>query len=121
MRNWMAVLAAAAVLGACAHKPQPEGIELSPAVTLLVENNFNPPAQFSVFIVPQGGGRQVLGTVSTGQTGRFTYRPTNATDRFTFVAQGASGRTMTSPPFTLINVQVARWDMSVNLVQFTEQ
>ena len=119
MRTWMLVLAAAA-LGACAHKPQPESVDLSPSVSLVVVNNINPPIQVTVYIVPATGGRQVLGTVSNGQRARFTYRPTNASDRFTFLAQVTSSRRISSPTFTLINVETATWDMSTNLVQFYE-
>ena len=120
MRTWTMMIAASAVVLACAHKPQPEEVQLSPNVSVVVENTLNPPVQVSVFIVPATGGRQVLGTVSPGQSGRFSYQPTSASQQFQLVAQASSGRTLTSPPFTLVNVVTATWNLDQNLVRFSE-
>lgn len=120
MRTWIAGLSAVFVIGACAHKPQPEDVSLSPAVILEVTNNVSPPAQVTAYIQSSSGGRRTLGTVSPSRTQRFPYSPTNASDRFTFIAQGTGGRTLTSNTFTLVNVATASWDMQSNLVKFYE-
>ena len=121
MRPFVATLAAVAAFAGCS-KPQPTGEpSLSPSVTLEVVNNFSPPVQVTVFIVGQYGGRQVLGTLSPGRKGSFTYRPTNATDKFSFLAQSSSGRAISTQLFSLINVESVSWDMDVNLIKFYER
>jgi len=120
MRNWIAGMAMVVALSACASKKQPENVGMSPQVTLEVTNNFSPPVQVTVYIQSQSGGRRTLGTVSPSRTIQFPYSPTNASDRFTFIAQGTGGKQLMSNPFTLINVVTASWDMQSNLVRFTE-
>ena len=120
MRIGITGLAVALALAACATKKQPEDVSMSPEVTLEVVNNFSPPVQVTAFIQSSSGGRRTLGTVSPGRTQRFTYSPTNASDRFTFIAQASGGRTASSQTFTLINVMTATWDMQSNLVRFAE-
>ncbi|HUO52006.1 MAG TPA: hypothetical protein VMT93_05780 [Gemmatimonadaceae bacterium] len=121
MKGWILVAVAVASLAGCAKKTVKPDQSLSPAVELEVVNNLNPPAQVTVFVSSAFSGRQVLGTVSPGRTMRFTYTPTNATDKFAFLAQFASGRWATSPTFTLSNVQTVQWDMTTNMVRFYEQ
>jgi hypothetical protein len=120
MRKVLAVLAAALTIAACP-KQQPEtDSSLSPKVTIVVNNNFTPPAQFTVYIVSQSGFRQTLGNVSPGQKMSFSYQPTNATDKFTLIGQGNGGRKMSSQTFTLINATSVTWDMSTNMTQTFE-
>ena len=113
-------LAIVAGLAACASKKQPENVSLSPQVTLEIVNNFSPPVQITAFILSSSGGRRTLGTVSPGRTQQFPYSPTNASDKFTFIAQATGGRTASSQTFTLINVMTATWDLQSNLVRFQE-
>ena len=120
MRSWISTIAAAAALTACASKQQVENVQLSPTVQLEVTNNFSPPDQVTVFVVTQSGGRQLLGSVGPGQRGRFTYRPTSASDKFMLRAQWTSGRTMTSQPFTLVNATSVAWGLQQNTIQIYE-
>ena len=120
MRKVLALLAVTSLLAACS-KPQPETeASLSPKVSIVVNNNFTPPGQVTVYIMSQSGFRQTLGNVSPGQKITFSYQPTNATDKFTLVAQGNGGRRMTSQAFTLINATSITWDMQSNMTQTFE-
>jgi hypothetical protein len=120
MRKTFAFAALAAAVIGCS-KPQPAGdVSLSPQVQIVVNNNFQPPGQVTVYIVSNTGFRQTLGNVSPGQKITFKYAPTNATDKFTLVAQSNGGKKMTSQVFTLINATSVSWDMSTNLMQTFE-
>jgi len=120
MRSLIA-LAAVLAFAACAKKQPVTEPSLSPTVTLEVVNNMTPPAQVTAFIQPAYGGKTPLGTVSPGRTVKFTYTPTNATDRFAFVAQFTNGRLFTSPTFSMINLETASWDMQMNMIHFYER
>lgn len=121
MRAWVATIIVAAALAGCATKQQIEDVQLSPTVQIEVANNYNPPDQVTVYIIAQSGGRQVLGSVSPGQRGRFKYRPTNASDKFALRAQATSGQTMTSQQFTLVNATSLVWSLQSNTMQIYEQ
>lgn len=120
-RAWVAGLAAAALFAGCAKPQTTVDISMSPTVEIEVLNNYSPPVQVTVFIVGSYGGRQVLGTVSTGRTQKFSYQPTTASDKFTLIAQAASGALITSNAFSLVNLQTVSWDMESNLIKFYEQ
>jgi hypothetical protein len=120
MRKWIALAAVLAFAG-CAKKQPVTDTSLSPTVTLEVVNNMTPPAQITAFIQPAYGGKTPLGTVSPGRTGKFTYTPTNATDRFVFIAQFTSGRMINSQAFTMVNLETASWDIQANIVRFYER
>ena len=119
-RGIIAGIAIVVGMAACASKQQPENVSLSPQVTLEIVNNFSPPVQITAYIQSSSGGRRTLGTVSPGRTLQFSYSPTNASDKFSFIAQAPGGRQATSQTFTLINVMTATWDMQSNLVRFQE-
>jgi hypothetical protein len=116
----VAIVAVAAAV-ACTPKKQVEDVQLSPTVIVEINNNYNPPDQVTVYMFAQSGGRQVLGSVSPRQKVRFTYRPTNASEKFTLVAQATSGRKMTSQQFTLVNAVSLTWELLSNTMQFYEQ
>jgi hypothetical protein len=123
MTKWM-LAAAIAAAAACSPKQHPKDVEMSPAVQLEIVNDLNPPDLVTITIRSQSGARQMLGSVSPGQTARFKFHPTNASETFTLVFQRLSGGatdTRVSTPFTLANAVGARWTLDSNTMQIFEQ
>lgn len=120
MRNLIAAAMVAFSLAACAKKQPVGDLNLSPRVSITVQNNFTPVDQVQVFMTTQTGGQQVLGTVSPGRTVKFNYQPTNANDKFTLVAQMTNGRKLMSQVFSLVNAESVSWDLRSNTMQIYE-
>src|SRR5262245_6051833 len=64
----------------------------------------------TILIEPQAGIRASLGTVSPGETKRFTYNATPG--NYKLIAQGS----ITSQSFRLSNREIATWNMQTNRV-----
>ncbi|MFW6331377.1 MAG: hypothetical protein ACOC3J_06595 [Gemmatimonadota bacterium] len=107
------LLAAAVAFGACATTGGAGEVD---AITVEVENTLVPPAALTVYIVPEGGVRERLGSVSPNATENFTFRPGTAS-RYQFVAETAGGADLVSNPFTIPgDAQWVTWDLAANLV-----
>ena len=120
MLKWMSAVVVVGVLAGCA-KPKPVGdLNLSATVTIQIDNNYMPPDQVQVYIANQNGGQYLLGSVSPGRSVKFTYAPTNATDKFALIAQGTGGAKRSSQIFSLLNLTSLRWDLKTNTVVFYE-
>ena len=120
MRVHFAVALVALTFVGCAKKQPELEVSLSPKIIIEVTNNYNPPDQVQIFVEAQTGARQLLGVVSPGRKGTFNFQPTNATDKFTLVAQTPNGTRRPSQAFTLVNAQSMTWDLRSNTLQIFE-
>src|SRR5262245_9729399 len=80
------------------------------AIIEVQHNLANNSSTLTILIEPQAGIRASLGTVSPGETKRFTYNATPG--NYTLVAQGS----ITSQSFRLSNREIATWNMQTNRV-----
>ena len=111
----LAVLA----FGACASSgdPAPDG----PAdVSVQIQNNTVPPTTLVVWLVPQTGTRDMLGTVDPNGTRTVSVEAPITPERYRFVAETTAGEVIVSRPFTVAEGDTSvRWDVNLNSV-FTQ-
>jgi len=116
------VAACFGVLSACSHHgPAVASDNLSGEVLFTIENDLNPPAVFSVYVVGEDGTQHLLGTLPSAGTQHFSYRPVSSAGRFRLVARIAAGRSIGSEIFTLKDAAVVTWRMRSNAITIAYQ
>lgn len=111
---WMTLLLL--TLAACA--PARTAAGETGALQVIVENNLLPSSSVTVWLVPEAGARQLLGTVSPQATQTFRFDPRPAT-QYRFRAQPATGVEVVSRPFSPVPEGSLRWEMNANQVIVT--
>lgn len=81
-------------------------------VTVEVNNDLVPPAQITVFIVPETGTRRRLGTVPQGGQRSFSFDPRVPSMQFRLLAEATGGSNSQSNPFPLAGASRVQWDVS---------
>lgn len=109
----LALLLAAAGCGAGRKRP---GTEAPPEVQIVVENNLPLPTSLTVYVLPENGGRILLGTLPAGTTGSFRYRPRNLGFLHRLVARDAGGNDRASDLFRFSGRSRVVWDVRGNLL-----
>ncbi|HEX2202556.1 MAG TPA: hypothetical protein VHG91_04645 [Longimicrobium sp.] len=107
------LLAASACGGARRARP---GTEPPPEVQIVVENNLPIPAPLTVYVLPENGGRLLLGTVPGATTASFRYRPVNLGFAHRLVARTTSGDDLRSDLFRLSGKTRLVWSVRDNLL-----
>jgi len=110
---------AAVVLAACASSGaggDAGGTERGRALTVRVTNDLVPPAQITVWMLSETGGRRKLGTVQPNQEREFSYVPAGRGLEHRLSAEAIDGRAITSDPFTLVGVTAVSWGPGLSAV-----
>ncbi len=116
-----------ALLTGCGARQEPVKAGVAPAaagaegVAIRVNNNTVPPTTLTVSVAPENGVRQLLGTVTPGDTQTFTYTPTALrTSRFQLIGETTAGAEIVSRPFTLVDAAAVVWDVNLNTINVIE-
>lgn len=115
LRRCMAVLAVA-LLSACASGGMGEGDARPSSATILVNNNLAIPAVLTVHLVPERGGRRLLGNVSPGASTTLSVPGSLTGGRYRLMATLTSGADLVSDPFTLSEGERVTWNLQSNIV-----
>lgn len=92
--------------------PPPEG-----SVNIEIYNNLRPSATVTIWVVPRGGDRLILGTVEPFERRVLTFGPVRANLEYRLHAAGTGGTPPESAPFFLDNVEHIRWDVNGSRVR----
>lgn len=83
-------------------------------ITVTVVNDRIPGTMLTIYAVPAGGVRRMLGTVAAGATASFGFPA--AGGEYRLVAREFGGRQLVSPPFTVVPPEVVDWRLQTNMV-----
>jgi hypothetical protein len=107
------ILLTALVLTSCASRGETEGGDGNDVI-LTVVNDRIPGTMLTIYAVPDGGVRRMLGTVAAGETATFEFSA--AGGQYRFVARELGGRQLVSPPITVVPPELVDWRLQTNMV-----
>jgi hypothetical protein len=105
-------LLTALVVGGCASGGS--GAAHMNAVTVRVLNDRIPSTMLTIYAVPEGGIRILLGSVAAGDTATFDF--TAFGGQYRFLARDLGGNELVSPPFTAMPPDIVDWRLQSNMV-----
>ena len=115
-----AALALLALSAACATGTQrtAEGAVDRTTSNLLVrvEHDLAGGGLMTVWLAPQTGVRQMLGSISAMETKLMRFDGLVSPGEYRLVAEQAGGPTVTSRPFIVGGADVVEWDLSTNII-----
>lgn len=127
MRKRMAALALSALAlvapgcatgGASAGGMDEMGMEArDDRVMVIVENNLAIPTAMTVYLYPENGNRQALGTIGPNRTEVLSFGAANLVGTARLVAMAPGGAQIASNTFILRNGEELRWDLQSNIVR----
>lgn len=88
---------------------------------IVVDNTRTTQADLTVRLVPEGGVRQRLGTVSLSEEKSFRVDDVQWGGRFQLVAENVAGEELRSRPFTLTRGTILTWNLDLNTVNIGAQ
>lgn len=106
----LVVAASVAVGGACAAHRTANG---SNDIVVQVQNDLVPPAPLTIFLVPDGGIRRLLGTVQGSGTVTIRNPPIG---RYRLLARTDVGREIISDPVIAVLGDALKWDLYTNVI-----
>jgi hypothetical protein len=80
-------------------------------VLVRVNNNLVAPTVISVYLVPEVGGRRLLGTVTPGSQATLRYSGSTIGVNFRLVARTTGGTEIPSTPFSVRQGETVHWDL----------
>lgn len=108
-----AVALAGALAAGCGGPPEPGEVEADAAL-VVVDNTDATISSATIYLLPENGIRQRLGTVTLGKEARFTVQPTAAL-QYRLVADAGVDE-LVSRPFTFTEGDRVTWDLDLNTV-----
>lgn len=92
-------------------------------LTIEVKNNLTEPTQITVYILSEGGYRQILGDVGPSDSRTFAFTPRSYTETYRLVAQIPLARPFRSQPFTVGSEMTGwiQWTMIPNIIGFWDR
>lgn len=105
-------------LTACA--AQKRGPQSGGELFVSVRNDLIPPGPVTVWIVPNPGGRSVLGNVSPSSSRTFRFRPATSVNEYYLVAEVVDGRELQSRMFAVEAGDEIRWSVRTNTVDVVD-
>ncbi len=84
-------------------------------VVVEVRNNLTPPTSITVFVLPESGGREYLGSVDPLDTRELTV-PQPPTGTYRFLARTAEGSEFVTNPVAFRPGEVLQWDVFSGVV-----
>lgn len=115
LRGVGGVLLTTLVLAGCASRGETDdGGGSGNDVTVTVINDRIPGTMLTIYALPDGGVRRMLGTVAAGETATFDFRA--AGGQYRFVARELGGRQLVSPPVTVVPPELIDWRLQSNIV-----
>lgn len=122
MRTLLTVLLALLVTGACASADEPGGdFGLRGDLVVEVDNTRESHADLTVYILPDGGSRRRLGSVTLGARRRFAFQRRATQTRFRLFADSNTRRDLVSEYFTVTNGAVVVWNVARNTLTVTRR
>jgi hypothetical protein len=85
-------------------------------ILIRVENDMNPPSSLSIYLVPEGGIRRLLGTINGSGTVRIENPPIG---RYRLLARTDLGREIISDPVIPVMGASLKWDLYTNVITAT--
>lgn len=98
--------------GAAGEDPGGEPEAAGDEVTVEIHNDVVPGSTIVVWIVPETGNRQRLGSIPPNGRNTFRYRPVTPSLDHRLVAEVDGASDERSNPFTLVGVSRVRWEVS---------
>ena len=86
------------------------------AATVVVNNNLTIPTSLTVSLVPEGGVRRVLGSVSPNGNSSLRVRGALTGGRYRLLARTTGGADLLSDPFSLGDGEQETWNVQSNIV-----
>jgi len=92
-------------------------------LTIEVKNNLTMPTQITVYIISEGGFRQVLGDIGPSDSRTFAFTPRSYSETYRLVAQIPLSRPFRSQPFTVGSEMTGwiQWTMIPNIIGFWDR
>lgn len=82
------------------------------AVAFAVDNDVSPPSSITVYLVPESGGRQRLGTVNANGRQTFSHSPFSPSMQFYLLAEVVGESDVRSESFNLVGATRLEWSVS---------
>ena len=90
-------------------------------IAIVINNDRIPPSSATVYVVPESGGRQRLGTVNGGARQTFNYRPISLSGDYRLVAEMVGASDVSSNPFNFVGgITRVEWSTDQRQVRVTQ-
>jgi hypothetical protein len=81
-------------------------------VSFVIDNDLVPASSVTVYVVPESGGRQRLGSIPGSGRQTFRFRPTARTMQFRIRAEVNGGNDVQTESFNLVGISRIEWSTS---------
>jgi predicted small secreted protein len=114
---WAAAVLLSTTVAACASTSEGSGLN---EIGVEVRNDLVPSSALTIYVVPEMGGRRLLGNVSPSQTKTLSFREVSV-GQYRLMARTTGGREIVSNPIVLGGARTLRWNLSSNILTIVEQ
>ncbi len=104
------------LVGACAPNGVDTDVDPEAEAAIQVNNDLIPSTVVTVWIIPDVGSRQMLGTVSPGDSETLRFDAGATTREYRLRARTTAGAEIVSTPFSLAAGQAVEWNLNSNMV-----
>jgi len=110
------VLVLILLAGACAPNGIDTDVDPEAEAAIQVNNDLTPSTVVTVWIIPDVGSRQMLGTVTPGDRETLRFDAGTATREYRLRARTTAGAEIISTPFSLAAGRAVQWNLNSNMV-----